>query len=90
MQMTDDQADALQKENAVELGNMAKLNPNAAGMVQSLLLDLRSNGSFIKLQAAQAHTVRYVFVEGTPKHVALIGKRLGLTVDATTIEVPHA
>ena len=84
--MTDEQADALQKENAVEL---AKMNIAAAGMVQSLLLDLRSNGTFIKLALAQAHQVDYAFVEGTPRHVELIGKRLGLTINATAIKVPH-
>ena len=84
--MTDEDADALQEHNAFELATM---DTNAAGMVQSLLLDLRSNGSFIRLKSAQSHQVDYEFVEGTPRHVELIGKRLGLQVDATTIRVPH-
>lgn len=85
--MTDEDADLLQTANAVELAKMAI---NAAGMIQSLLLDLGSNNSFIKLQSALSHRVEYILVEGNPKHVELIGKRLGLRVDELTIEVPHA
>ena len=84
--MTPSDVKALQTENAKELAKMAI---NAAGMVQSLLLDLGSNQTYISLSAALDHQVNYRLVEGTAKFVSIVGEQLGLEVSDSTIEVPH-
>jgi hypothetical protein len=85
--MTLDDAKKLQSENAKQ---MASMDVDAAGMIQSLLLDLNSNDTFIRLQSPQTFSVGYTFVEGTEQFVHQIGTDLGLTVTDSTIEVPHA
>jgi hypothetical protein len=84
--MTADEVTALQKDNAKEL---ARMNIDAAGMIQSLLLDLGSNSTYIRLQGAQSHSVLYAVVEGTAAFVQEIGDELGLSVTPSMLEVPH-
>ena len=84
--MTADEAEALQLDNAKEL---AKMNVNAAGMIQSLILDLGSNDTYIRLQSAQSHAVGYGVVAGTPAFVHEIGAELGLTVSDSMLQVPQ-
>ena len=85
--MTPNNAKELQKQNAKQMGQM---DIGAAGMIQSLLLDLHSNDTFIRLQSPATFSVGYTFVEGTQAFVHEIGAELGLTVTDSTIEVPHA
>jgi hypothetical protein len=85
--MTADDAVKLQQRNAAQ---MRQMDIDAAGMIQSLLLDLGSNGTFISLQSPQLFTVGYTLVEGTGAFVQEIGGQLGLSVTDSTIEVPHA
>jgi hypothetical protein len=84
--MTPTEKKVLAKSNAEQLAQMAN---NAAGMVKSLLLDLGSNDTFIKLKSPESHRVEYEFVEGTAAFVGECAADLGLTVNATTIEVPQ-
>lgn len=85
--MTEAEAKELQKDNSKQ---MSQMDIDAAGMIQSLLLDLHSNDTFIRLKSPQPFSIGYTFVEGTAAFVKEIGGELGLTVTESTIEVPHA
>lgn len=89
--MTDQEKKELWDNNVAQIDLMYV---PAGSMVKAMVLALEDNGLvYIRLgnAAVEGHTVDYVFVEGAdPTLVPRVAASLGLKVNETTIEVPHA
>ncbi|WP_045860730.1 hypothetical protein [Teredinibacter purpureus] len=88
--MTEEQSETLYQQNVQELN---KMTIPAGSMISTLLGALDGNGPvYIRLSDAEVggHKIGYALIEGSSVVLSSLSQALGLTLTASTIEVPHA